>query len=75
MDSVKQSGYVLIGVGIVGFVLIFATSGFGEMFDLWAGVAYGSPLIATLFATFCLVFGVGALTGTMPDKWFTGSGE
>ena len=75
MDSVTQSGLVLTSVGAVGFILIFTTSGLNEMFDLWGGVAYGSPLIATLFAGFCLVFGIGALTGVMPDGWFTGSSE
>jgi hypothetical protein len=71
MDSVKQSVYILTGVGIVGFILLFATAGLDDMFDLTSDVAYGSPLIATIVATFCLVIGVLGLVGVLPDRWFT----
>jgi hypothetical protein len=72
MDSVKQSGYILTGVGIVGFVILFITVGFDSLFVLVTDdIIFVSPILVMIISILCLVTGVGALTGVLPDRWFT----
>lgn len=64
-------GYSLLGLGIIGGLFLYFVIGMDNLFALTSNIDTGGipPIFITLSTAFCLLVGLGALTGTLPVQW------
>jgi hypothetical protein len=71
MNPRHRAGVSLLGLGIVGSLFLYVVIGMENLFAITGDIdaVHIPPILITLATVFCLLTGVGALTGTLPVQW------